>query len=117
MIRNFLSQEMGSFPKCHDGEGELGFIELFGEKDFSSGIRFFHHTVLPPKTSIGIHTHGNDEEIYIVLEGSGVMHLDGKDYEVAKGDVIINQPFGTHGIKNTGDQDLKLLVFEVVIDS
>lgn len=114
-IRNYLTQPMGIFPNCHDGEGVLDFIELFGEGGFISGLRFFHHTVLPPRTSIGVHTHGNDEEIYIILEGIGRMLLDGEEYPVGPGDVIVNRPFGTHGLKNDSDRELKLLVFEVAV--
>ena len=32
-----------------------------------------------------------------------------------KGDIIMNAPFGDHGIRNTGDVDMEVLVFEAVI--
>ncbi len=112
-IRNFKTTPLGTFPHCHDGRGTLDFTELFTGADFAADIRFFHHTVLPPETSIGLHTHGNDQEIYIVLAGTGRMHLDGETYPVGPGDVIVNRPFGTHGIENTGAERLELLVFEV----
>ena len=114
-IRNFKTAALGKFPHCHDGKGTLDFTELFTQKDFDADIRFFHHTILPPGTSIGVHRHGNDQEIYIVLQGQGMMTLDGQTYPVKPGDVIVNRPFGSHGIENIGEEKLELLVFEIGI--
>lgn len=112
-IRNFKATPLGELPNCHDGVGVLDFTELFNEDDFKTRLRFFHHTVLPPHTSIGIHQHGDDEEIYVVLSGKGIMHLDGVDYPVEPGSVIVNSPFGVHGVRNEGPEHLEMLVFEV----
>jgi mannose-6-phosphate isomerase-like protein (cupin superfamily) len=69
---------------------------------------------LPSGTFIGMHQPGDNEELYIILEGNGVMTVDGESKAVCDGDdVIVNQPFGSHGIANQSKQDLKLLVFEV----
>lgn len=97
---------------CHEGEGLVKFRELFADGDFKTGFKFVHHTVLPPQTTIGVHQHGDDEEFYVVLSGTGEMLVDGEISIVTKGAVILNQPFGTHGLKNTSaDTDLELLVF------
>ena len=112
-IKNFKTTALGTFPHCHGGEGVLDFTELFTGDEFTADVRFFHHTVLPPHTSIGLHKHGNDQEFYIVLSGAGIMHLDGKSYPVTAGDVIVNRPFGEHGIENPNEEKLELLVFEV----
>lgn len=111
-IRNFLESDLDNLPNCHDGNGVLKHIQLFAEQDFKSNLFFFNYTVLPSSTSIGVHKHGNDEEIYIVIEGSGQMTLDGITYAVCAGSVILNRPYGEHGLENTGDCDMKLLVFE-----
>ena len=68
----------------------------------------------PPGAEIGVHTHANDnEEIYVIVGGSGVMYLDGDLFMVGAGDVVINAPGGTHGLRNTSDADLKLIVIEI----
>jgi quercetin dioxygenase-like cupin family protein len=36
-----------------------------------------------------------------------------KSSEICPGDVILNRPGGSHGLKNTGDQDLRIVVIEV----
>jgi quercetin dioxygenase-like cupin family protein len=111
-IKNFVNAKLQDLEGCHEGLGVLLHTELFSGQEFASPIRFMNYTILPPNTSIGIHQHKNDEEIYIILEGVGIMHLDGQEYAVKTGDVIRNKPFGTHGLKNTGNNQMKILVFE-----
>jgi len=111
-IRNFLTMPAASFV-CHDGEGEVDSVTVYGKPDLDSALQFLHYTVVPPGASIGLHRHGNDEELYIVLEGTGVMAVDGTKTPVAKGDAILNKPFGEHALYNTSPTDaLKILVLE-----
>lgn len=72
---------------------------------------------MPPGTSIGLHTHTRDnEEFYIVISGSGQMQLEDELFEVSAGHVIVNQPGGTHALRNTGDTELRLVVIEIPSD-
>lgn len=112
-IRNFLKMESES-TVCHNGTGLVNITGIYNEKDFNTPLRFVHFTVLPPGASIGLHAHGNDEEIYVILEGNGVMELDGQKVPVSAGDTALNKPFGTHALYNTSDStDMKVLIFEV----
>jgi mannose-6-phosphate isomerase-like protein (cupin superfamily) len=75
---------------------------------------FLDLTVLPPGSSIGVHTHGPaDEEIYVVVSGTGVMRLEQDEFMVGPGDVIVNNRRGTHGLVNTGAAELRLVVVEI----
>ena len=112
-IRNFLKTEPRIAP-CHDGEGLVKMASIYKKEDFSTPLQFIHYTVLPPKTSIGLHKHGNNEEVYIIIEGSGIMEVDGEKTPVSEGDTILNRPLGSHALYNTSDDnELKILVFEV----
>ena len=114
MIKNIYSITPDSVQNIHDGEGTVN-VSLVNDR-FASSLQFLHYTVLPPGATIGDHKHGNNEELYIVLEGSGEMTMDGISYPVVKGDVMINKPYGAHGLKNTSaTESLQLLVFEVAI--
>jgi uncharacterized cupin superfamily protein len=113
--RNFLQSQLEALEHCHEGVGTLRHQTLFGNTDFESKLRFFNYTILPPGSSIGYHTHGNDEEVYVILEGSGVMTVDNEIERVAAGDVIVNRCFGSHGLVNDSDKDLRILVFEAEI--
>lgn len=111
-IKNFLEMQLEDLPNCHEGEGVCKHIEVFSGEEFDTNIRFFNYTILPPGVTIGNHAHGNDEEVYIVLEGEGMYFMDGQEYPVKAGSIMKNNPFGTHGLRNTGNVDLKILVFE-----
>ena len=75
---------------------------------------FVDLTVMPPGTSIGMHTHGpGDEEVYVVVSGSGRMRLEGEEFAVGPGDVVVNGRRGTHGLVNTSAEDLRLVVVEI----
>jgi len=114
-IKNFLDIQPVE-AVCHNGEGKIKIVNIFDKEDLAAPLKFVHYTVLPPRTSIGLHTHKNDQEMYILLEGEGIMEIDGEKTAVKKGDVILNKPFGTHALYNTSDNEIKILVMEVVIE-
>lgn len=113
LVRNYLTIGMSETEAIHDGIGKAMHATVFSRDDFKSGISFLNYTILAASASIGLHTHGDDEEIYMVLEGNGKMTVNGETRDVASGDIIVNPPFGTHGLANGPDGDMRLLVWEV----
>ncbi|MBJ6361089.1 cupin domain-containing protein [Paenibacillus sp. MAHUQ-46] len=81
--------------------------------DFATNIDFIDYIEVPPGVSIGTHQHGYNEEIYFIVEGSGTMSIEGKEYNVKSGDVIINKINGTHGLINHSSDDMKIFIFQV----
>jgi mannose-6-phosphate isomerase-like protein (cupin superfamily) len=82
----------------------------------SPSCRFVDLVIVPAGADIGIHRHADEaEELYVVISGTGLMHLDGMDFSVTTGDVIVNRPGGTHGLFNPGPTELKLVVIEVPV--
>jgi len=55
-----------------------------------------------------IHNHG-PEQVYYILEGSGVMTVDDEHRQVQAGDCIYFPPFAKHGLENTGGIVLRYL--------
>jgi len=103
----------GQLEKCHDGVGILKFRDLLAGAKEKQLVTFVHDDVLPPGASIGDHAHKSDtafEEWYLCLEGNGIMTLDGKAYDMAPGDITVCRANGSHGIRNTGDTDMRILV-------
>jgi mannose-6-phosphate isomerase-like protein (cupin superfamily) len=63
-----------------------------------------------PMARVALHRHRVQEQIYHVLEGEGLMQIDGKAHVVRKHDVIFLPPGVEHDIENTGLVDLVFLV-------
>jgi len=56
------------------------------------------------------HLHSHEpEQMYYILEGRGLMTVDGVQREVSIGDTIFFDSFAEHGLENIGDTMLKYL--------
>ena len=99
---------------AHGGKGKILTSRVLELKDVQSACNFVDFTILPPNTTIGLHTHqSNEEEFYLVLYGVGIMESDSKILKVEAGSLIRNRPGGSHSLDNTGDGPLGLFVFEL----
>ena len=56
-----------------------------------------------------LHKHTDSEELYHVIQGKGEMTLADKIFTVEVGDTVCIRPGTVHQIRNTGDNDLKIL--------
>jgi mannose-6-phosphate isomerase-like protein (cupin superfamily) len=98
--------------RAHGGARAISFARVLARNRGS--IRFIDLSVLAPGTDIGRHTHASDnEELYVIVSGKGLMFLDGEQFEVGPGDVVLNRPGGMHGLKNIADEELRIVVIEV----
>lgn len=111
LIHNFLTTPLYA-ESIHGGEGLCRHATIFPGSEIDAPIQFINYTILPPQASFGLHKHGSNNEFYIVLSGEGVYTQDGEDRPVHTGDIMMNVPHGTHGIRNTGSEDMALLVLE-----
>ena len=69
----------------------------------------FRKRVLHPGASIGYHLQREDE-VYYILSGTGKMQMNGSSFTVAEGDAILTRPGSSHGLQQTGDTDLVVLI-------
>jgi mannose-6-phosphate isomerase-like protein (cupin superfamily) len=112
IIKNFLQVEP-VIKSCHSGIGTVKETVVFKKDEFETNLRFLTYMEIPAGSSIGYHKHGENEELYIILEGKGIMAVDNEEKEVIKGDMIVNKPHQSHGLSNNFEEVLKILVFEV----
>jgi len=63
---------------------------------------------LAPGQATERHSHRDSEEIYFLLEGGGVMEIDGDSREVAAGDAILIPPGARHMLR-AGPEGARLL--------
>ena len=86
---------------CHDGEGVLWCAEVLADyKKTASGFKYIHDNHIEPGASIGEHSHEHDEEIYVILEGTGTMKIDGVEQAVGPGDVCLTRSGHAHDLTN-----------------
>jgi mannose-6-phosphate isomerase-like protein (cupin superfamily) len=94
-------------PGTHNGGGETVGYSFF--KKVPDLKLVFRKRALKPGSGIGLHEQGEDE-IYYVLSGTGVMTLDGKTVEVTPGTAVLTRTGSTHSLKQTGNEDLVILI-------
>jgi mannose-6-phosphate isomerase-like protein (cupin superfamily) len=114
-IKNYLTEKEEIQDGSHGCEGPMSLYEIWGKSDFKSNVDFIDRMLIPPKSTIGYHKHGNNEEMYIILEGQGVMTVNNESTLVRKGDMILNAPHNSHGIQNHSEEDLDVLVIQISV--
>lgn len=92
--------EWGDFYAYYQGE-------TYGTRDALNGV-----AVIKPGMEIHPPHQHAEEEFLMVLAGTGMWHLNGKSFAAQEGDVLYAAPWDVHGIKNTGEQVLKFVVWK-----
>lgn len=96
----FQDFEWGTLYRYFDGESLANGHKLAAVAVINPGME-----IHPP------HEH-SDEEYLMVIEGSGTWDVRGKTVEAHSGDILYARPGEMHGVRNTGDTPLKLLIFK-----
>ena len=94
----------------HGGVGTTQWKGFMPAVAMSTCCESFATLRLPPGAAIGEHQHGESEEIYFVVSGTGVVSQDGNEVEVVPGDLVMTPAGQQHGIANNDDEDLQLVV-------
>ena len=93
-----LDRSILEATKAHDGLGEIRFRRLWDQDRFATPWGFVDHAVVDPGTSVGYHRHDTNQECYLILDGTGVMKVDGAVFEVGPGTCVPNRLGGSHGL-------------------
>ncbi len=96
-------------PQAEKYDARLGMIGIaLGAKTLGYSL-----TVVPPgKRAFPFHVHRNNEEMFYIIAGEGVLRFGAESYPVKPGDVIACVPGDAskaHQLVNTGSSDLKYL--------
>ncbi|MBN2712849.1 MAG: cupin domain-containing protein [Planctomycetes bacterium] len=100
---------------CHGGGGPFKLRDLIGSVKEKGLLRFIHDDIVLPGSSFGDHRHDAEgyEEWYLCLSGHGVMTCDGAEYPMGPGDISPCFKGGSHGVTNTGVEDMRILVIGI----
>ena len=88
--------------------GDVSFRVLFSADRTSTSSLYIGLTELAPGGWLGLHRH-TQAEVYHLVEGSGVVVLDGVEHRVAAGSAVFIPGDAEHGIRNTGEGTLRFV--------
>ena len=83
--------------------------ELFHPDIHGNANQSLAEALVPAGDETLLHRHNQAEEIYHIVEGSGLMTVGNDKFNVAAGDTVCIKPGKVHCIKNTGGIPLKIL--------
>ena len=78
-----------------------------GETDNAIRYSIAHCTIIPGKSSKP-HTM-KTSEMYYILQGEGIMHIDSETKQVNQNDLIFVPPMSKQFLENNGESDLTIL--------
>jgi len=81
-------------------------INLFETRNFFCDVY-----CLEPGQEQKVHAHKDEDKLYFVLNGRGTFLVGDETQEHGEGQIIFAPAGSNHGVKNTSEARLKLLVF------
>lgn len=107
MEKNYSVMQIGTFGKDLAEKGRVMAGEELGLT--GSEISFNHSPA--GKFVPFVHHHKRNEEVYVIVSGSGMFFADGEEFPVKEGSVIRVAPAAERTVK-AGDQDLIYLCIQ-----
>jgi len=107
LIRNIAELNWEQLPGHFDG----ALSKLLVHPDTAGSRRIDHRiSTYAPKAYVAPHTHRIQEQIYHVLDGEGLMEIDGERRVIRRHDVVFIPPGHEHALYNSGLGQLTFLV-------
>ena len=102
------TQEMPAESRANmrGGTGTVKLEHWFKPEAFGAKVRLCTRMTLEPGASIGAHAHETEDEIYLVLAGTGRIFENGEWAPIRTGDAILTGKGGSHSVENTGSEPL-----------
>ena len=106
MIKKKPQQELEVREQMRGGAGKVFIRHYLKPEEIKARTRLCAELTIPPGASIGPHDHTEEDEIYLIQKGVGLITDGGKELEVKEGDAILTGQGAFHSVKNTGSGDL-----------
>ena len=91
----------------------MSVIYQYEDENFSLFHRIDEH---PNVTQYTMHTH-NNVEVYLLLAGHGIFHIEGSSYPLSPGDVLVMRPAESHYIELTADVPYERVVINFDVNA
>ena len=99
----------------HNGIGPIEFRRLLSVNDFVALVDFVDFTVIPPRSTIGIHEHNGNEEAYLIASGNPLVTVEGEQRRLQPGSVAVVRSGQSHGLLNDTDEEVRIFVVQIRI--
>ena len=109
MVRRASEMEKEIGERMRGGDGQVEIMHLFKREELGGKARLLAKVQLQKNCSIGLHPHNEEEEVYYILSGNGMVTDDGKEYAVAPGDAVLTGGGASHSIRNNEDEPLEFV--------
>jgi mannose-6-phosphate isomerase-like protein (cupin superfamily) len=113
IVRNVVEVPWQQFPGHFGGALSKALVR---PENAGAQLVDYRISTYQPMAHVEMHTHKVQEQIYHVLEGEGMMVMDGKEQVVRKHDVIFIPPGVAHSITNNGLVDLTFIVVTTPVE-
>lgn len=113
MIKKRNNQESETRENMRGGSGRITVRHYFKPEEIKAPTRLCAELTIPPGAGIGPHDHIDEDELYIIQKGRGMMTDGGSEFPVEAGDAVLTGQGASHSIRNTGHEDL--LVTAIII--
>ncbi len=111
MIRKSADMTCEVRERMRGGAGAVSMRHLFPQDEFTAPVRLCAQATLPPGAGIGPHTHETEDEVYVILRGTGILDDGTTQTRVTAGDAILTGNGESHAILNDGEEPLELMAF------
>lgn len=108
MIRRQSERVEETKMNIRGGLGAARGVEFLKEGDMD-GVLSLGRTTLEPGATIGVHSHPDTNDLYLILEGRGTGVLNGEHFPVGPGDLFLVKAGGSHGLINDSEAPLTFL--------
>ncbi len=96
--KNYAKMDVGAFAALGGKEGGKGRV-MAGETLGLTGCEVSMNSLPPGGFPPFVHSHKLNEEVYIIVSGSGMFSVDGEEFPIHEGGVIRVAPEGKRAIK------------------
>ena len=112
-IRNVVEEPWQQFPGHFGGALSKALVR---PENVGSRLLDYRISTYQPMAHVEMHKHAVQEQIYHVLEGEGMMVIDGEKTVVRRHDVVFIPPGASHSITNNGLTDLTFIVVTTPVE-
>jgi quercetin dioxygenase-like cupin family protein len=109
MIVKVEGLEATTMEKPRGGKGSALRLAYEAATGFKGEVTNFAMMSLEPNSSIGMHQHVGDMEIYLMLDGKAKTIDNGQEFELVSGDMMITKDGEEHCLVNDGSTPVTFL--------